>query len=119
MGFVYKIINTDTNQYYIGKKIFTNAIRRKPLKGMKRVRKDRRESNWEEYYGSCNKLLDDIERLGKHKFERRILRFCNSKFELAYWELKAQIEHDVLFDENSYNEILNVRLRRVKDGKKV
>ena len=39
-----------------------------------------------------------------------ILKFCNSKFELSYFEAKIQFEKDVLLNENYYNGIINCRI---------
>ena len=45
-GFIYRITNLKTGKYYIGKKFYWRRIRRKPLKGYKRVRIDRVESDF-------------------------------------------------------------------------
>jgi len=113
LGFVYLITNLKNDKRYIGKKQFWKQIRRKPLKGKKRVRLDRVESDWNNYYGSSNKLLADIELYGKAFFKREILTCYDSKFDLAYGELEAQMCADVLYSKEYYNEIINVRLRKV------
>lgn len=109
-GFVYEIINTTNSKSYIGKKQMVRKIRRKPLKGKKRKRIDYIESDWKSYTGSSDALNDDIENLGKDKFKFNILMFCNSKFELSYFEAKIQFEKDVLLNENYYNGIINCRI---------
>jgi len=114
IGFVYMIKHGQSGKYYIGKKGFYRAVRRKPLKGQKRIRKDKVESDWESYWGSSKKFLEYAEQEGKDKFDRIIMRFCKTKSELSYEELKAQIKHDVLNDPLSFNGIINVRLNRTK-----
>lgn len=116
-GFVYRITNLDTGRMYIGKKFYWKALRRKPLKGKKRVRIDRVESDWRCYWGSCRELLIDLERLGEHNFTREIIASYATKFDCAYQEAKLQFDLDVLFSPKYYNEIINIRLRRVSGEK--
>ena len=113
-GFVYVIYNSETKKYYIGKKFFWSKRTRPPLKGKKNKRHYVIESDWRTYWGSCNNLLNDIKLLGEDKFTRHILNCYRNKWDCAYYELKAQLKYNVLFDELSYNEIVNVRLRRRK-----
>ena len=103
-GFLYEITNNITNRKYIGKKQCLFRIKRKPLKGKKRNRIAHNESDWKSYTGSSNSLNKDIETLGKDKFTFRILRTCNCKWDLAYYEIKEQIDREVLFKEEYYNE---------------
>lgn len=113
-GFVYEITNLVTNKIYIGKKqsVFR---RKKPLrKGKKKREIVIKESDWKTYTGSNNELNRDIEALGKDKFTFKILRFCNSKWQLAYYEIEEQIKRGVLLNENFYNGIINCRLGRPK-----
>ena len=116
-GFVYCITNLKTDQYYIGKKFFHSMLTRKPLKGRKNKRHELVESNWQDYWGSCRRLQEDIQKYGKDNFKREILICCESKFELAYQEAKIQFEMEVLFDPLSYNELINIRLRKRKAKK--
>lgn len=111
-GFIYRITNTITGQYYIGKKQCSKKIKRKPLKGRVNKRISISESDWKEYTGSSNSLNEDINRLGKENFKFEILKTCRSKWELAYEEIKEQLKNDVIVDEKSYNGILNVRIGR-------
>jgi len=111
-GFVYEIINLKTGMYYIGKKNFWAKTCKKPLKGRKNKRRGIKESDWKSYWGSSPKLLADVEKYGQDGFERRMLFWCKSKFELAYIEGREQFNRDVLFDKTSYNEIINMRIRR-------
>lgn len=112
-GFVYEIKNTINDRKYIGKKFFFVEYKKPPLKksGKKRMRKFREESNWKEYYGSCNELNADIEKYGKEVFERKILTCCFTRFDCAYEEIRLQIEKEVLYKKEYYNGIINCRLR--------
>lgn len=111
-GFIYQITNKIDNKIYIGKKQCHSKIRRKPLKGKKRKRIDFVESDWKTYTSSSNELNEDIQKHGKENFEFIILKICDSKWALAYFEIKEQIEKDVLFKDNYYNGIINVRINK-------
>lgn len=109
-GFIYEIVNTISGKKYIGKKQMKRKIRRLPLKGKKRKRVDYVDSDWKTYTGSSDALNIDIAANGKDKFVFKILKFCNSKFELSYFEAKMQFEKDVLLNEDYYNGIINCRI---------
>ena len=109
-GFIYEITNLVTNKKYIGKKQCKSRLKRKPLKGKKKNRIEIKESDWKGYTSSSNDLNADILELGKEKFVFKILRTCNSKWELAYFEIKEQISRDVLLRDDYYNGIINVRI---------
>lgn len=111
-GFVYEITNTLTNKKYIGKKQCISRLKRKPLKGKTRNRINYKESDWKTYTSSSVELNEDIKKIGKEKFVFKILRVCNSKWELAYFEIKEQIERNVLLRDDYYNGIINVRIGR-------
>lgn len=109
-GFLYEITNKTNNKKYIGKKQCFMRLKRKPLKGKKRNRISSVESTWREYTSSSNDLNEDIKKLGKENFEFKILKTCNSKWELAYEEIKEQIIQNVLLRDDYYNGIINVRI---------
>jgi hypothetical protein len=109
-GFIYEITNNITNKKYIGKKQCISKIRRKPLKGKKRKRIDFKESDWKSYTSSSKDLNEDIQKYGKENFTFKIIKVCDSKWSLAYFEIKEQIDKNVLLDENYYNGIINVRI---------
>jgi len=109
-GFVYEIINLVDKKHYIGKKQCFSKKRKKPLKGKKRARLSVEESDWKTYVSSSNQLQADIKRLGIENFRFIILHACRSKWELAYKELVEQIQNEVIFREDYYNGILNVRI---------
>lgn len=109
-GFIYEIHNTVTNKKYIGKKQCQSRIKRKPLKGKKRNRIDFIESDWKSYTSSSRELNEEIEKYGKDKFLFKIIRTCDSKWALAYYEIKEQINRDVLFKDEYHNGIINCRI---------
>jgi len=111
-GFVYEITNTVTNKKYIGRKQCRKKLKRKPLKGKVNKRIEEKESDWKEYTSSSNDLNEDIVKCGKDKFVFKILKSCGSKWELAYFEIKEQLERNVLLREDYYNGIINVRIGR-------
>ena len=109
-GFIYEITNTINNKKYIGKKQCISKIRRKPLKGKTRARINYKDSDWRSYTSSSNELNNDIIKYGKENFIFKILRVCNSKWALAYYEIKEQINNEVLLRDDYYNGIINVRI---------
>lgn len=94
-GFVYLITNKITGRKYIGKKQF-NSYRSKKVKDKKRRKRYILESDWKDYWGSCEELLEDIKELGEDNFSREILRLCKTKRDLTYSEVELQIKADVL-----------------------
>jgi hypothetical protein len=109
-GFLYEITNKITNKKYIGKKQCFMRIKRKPLKGYKRNRISKSESDWKAYTSSSKELNEDIKKYGKDNFQFKIIKTCNSKWSLAYYEIKEQIDKNVLLRDDYYNGIINVRI---------
>lgn len=113
-GFIYLITNNSNNRKYIGKKQ-CRSKRKQPLRKGKKNRKSVvKETDWMSYTGSCNELNDDISKLGKHNFTFEIIKFCNSKWELGYYEICEQINREVLTKTEYYNGIINCRLGKLK-----
>ena len=112
LGFVYRIENKETGKFYIGQKKIIKVEKRPPLKGKVRKRKIVKQSDWKTYCGSSNDLKNDVKTLGEDKFKFTIIRFCDSKWECSYWELYYQMHNHVLFREDSYNGIINVRISK-------
>lgn len=108
-GFVYEIITPDGLRY-IGQKHMVKIIKRPPLKGKKRRRICKVESDWRKYVSSSNVIKEDIAKNGKKGYDFVILRFCSCKWELTYVETMIQFETDVLFDDKSLNGIINCRI---------
>jgi hypothetical protein len=108
-GFVYEITNLDNNRKYIGKKFFwATKTYQKSLKRKKR----KVESDWRDYYGSSDMLLEDLVDIGKERFDRRILKLCKTKSECAYFEAKYQFKNKVLESEEYYNSWIMVKVRK-------
>lgn len=102
IGFIYKISNIKTNEYYIGKKNIYQRRTLPPLKGYKRKRKVIKESKWQSYRSSN----DEVKSWNEEDIKLEILRFCKSKKSLTYYELQEQFSHDVLSDPLSKNDNL-------------
>lgn len=80
---------------YVGKK-FTQSIRRKPVKGKVRKRKEVSRSNWLTYTSSSKYVNEGISKFGKNAFEFEILNIYSSRAETNYGELEEQVRRDVL-----------------------
>jgi len=113
-GFIYLITNLTNNKKYIGKKQCKTVYKRPPLKGKKNKRHEIKETDWRTYTSSSRELNDDIETLGKDKFKFEIIKFCDSKWTLAYEEAKIQFEEEVLLKDEYYNGIINLRIGKRK-----
>ena len=113
-GFIYIITNLETNRKYIGKKQMVSKRTRPPLKGKKRKRIEFVESDWRTYVSSSNEMVNDMQKIGKENFKFEILRFCDNKSQLAYYEAKEQFDREVLIKEEYYNGMINLRLSKIK-----
>lgn len=115
-GFIYKITNKTNNKKYIGKKQCFYIRKKQPLKGKKNKRHVIEETDWKIYTSSSTELNNDIKLLGKENFKFEILQWCNSKWQLAYYEAKAQFDEEVLLSDDYYNGIINLRIgKKPKD----
>lgn len=129
IGFVYKVCDL-SGKCYIGKKglyskrnieVSENVYNKlkasgKPVKRTKNKRLSKGgkggtvwrfkkivegESDWLNYNSSNHKL----QKLAKKvKLDKEILRFCFTKKELTYYEVKYQMQYEVLESNNWYNE---------------
>ena len=109
-GFVYLITNLTNGKKYIGKKNFWTVKKLPPLKGKVNRRHKLVATDWQDYYGSSDKLKADIQQLGKHAFKREILKLCANKTMMSYWETKLQFDYDVLTRTDFYNEFISCRI---------
>ena len=109
-AFVYLITNITNGMMYVGKKLSKFKTTKKPHKGRKNKRRGTKESDWRTYWGSSEKLIADIEKLGGDKFTREILYYCPSRGVASYLEAREQFERKVLEVDDYYNGIINVRI---------
>lgn len=115
-GFIYKITNTETGEYYIGKKQVVSVRKRnfgkKEIaaledKRMKKYEMVVKESDWKTYRSSNGTVKNWFSTTeGSAKCNLEILRFCSNKKSLTYYELQEQFSHDVLGDELALNDNL-------------
>jgi len=109
-GFVYIITELDTGKKYIGKKNFWKPkVLPKNSKRNRRVR-TRVESDWRTYYGSNTSLQTLKESKGPENYRRDIIRLCETKGEMSYYEAKAQFDNNVLFSDEWYNEFIGCKI---------
>lgn len=118
IGFVYIINNTISGRMYIGKKLFLFAkttkktIKLKNGKKKKKKIKSKKESDWQDYWGSNLELLEDVKKLGKDKFTREILYYCKTKAIMSYVEAREQYNRKVLESTNYYNGIMQIKIHK-------
>ena len=109
-GFVYLITDVATNKKYIGKKLFWNTRKLKPLKGKTRRRTQIVESNWQNYYGSNEELQQLVETSHAERFEREILHLCEKKGIMSYLEAREQFDRNVLLSDEYYNNFIGCKI---------
>ena len=109
-GFVYLITDLKNNKKYVGKKNLWSVRKLPPLKGQKRRRTKKLESDWQNYFGSNEEVKMLVENDGRERFKREILRLCKSKGEMTYFEMKEQIDREVLFRDDYYNEFIGGKI---------
>ena len=87
------------------------STRTKLIKGKRK--KVKLDSDWQTYYGSNAELKEDVKTLGGHLFNREIFKLCKSKGTANYWEMKYQIQHEVLErPDDYYNQWIIVKVHR-------
>lgn len=99
-AFVYVVTNLKDGRRYIGKKVFVNFVKYPPLKGRKNKRIKRKESNWKEYWGSSDEVVQDITDLGYEHFSREILVICEKRSQANYVEEYFLYKFNVLHATN-------------------
>lgn len=115
IGFIYKITNGKTGEYYIGKKNVLSTRKRKFGKKEIALLSDKRlktyemitsQSDWKSYRSSNKQVQEWFKDTENDQLELRILRFCSSTKSLTYYELQEQFSHDVLGDIRALNDNL-------------
>lgn len=110
VGFVYCITEEESGKKYIGKKFFWSVRRLPPLKGKKRKRIVKKESDWKNYFGSNEQLKLLVEERGELFYHREILKLCKTKGECSYYETKAQFDRSVLLRDDYFNEFIGCKI---------
>tara|TARA_B110000902_G_C14187657_1_gene542944 strand:+ start:866 stop:1273 length:408 start_codon:yes stop_codon:yes gene_type:complete len=110
MGFVYLITDLVANKKYVGKKLFWNKRKLKPLKGKTRRRIQVVESDWKNYYGSNGELQLIVETSDAERFEREILHLCTKKGIMSYLEAREQFDRNVLLSDKYYNNFIGCKI---------
>ena len=107
IGFVYRIYNNQTKQYYIGIKQLKKKVTKPPLQGKKRKRITYKESDWKTYNSSGN-LKYDIEQHPEN-YQFSILSLHKTISDLKIEETHQIIHH--VKDPLCVNQMINIRLR--------
>ncbi len=68
------------------------------------------DSDLRDFYGSNDKLNEDVTNLGPDNFKREILYYCNSKAQCSYIEAREQFSRKVLESTDYYNGQISVRV---------
>ena len=103
-GFIYQATYVPTNEKYLGKKVLFFNRTLPPLKGTKRKRKVVKESDWQTYYGSHEKIKTLLKENKQEDFQREILEFAFNKKHLTYLETKYLFCNNVLENEEYIND---------------
>lgn len=110
VGFVYLITDLSNGKKYVGKKTLMSKRKLPPLKGKTRRRTKIIETDWQDYYGSSEEVKALVEDRGRDQFKREILHLCKGKGEMSYLELKEQIDREVLFKDEYYNQFVGAKI---------
>lgn len=94
-GFIYRIIEKDTNMHYIGKKQFHSYLK-KAVKGKKNKKSVIKENDWKSYTSSSIRLNNEIESKGLENYIFLIESLHKTRGSLFYAEVERQISENVL-----------------------
>ncbi|MCR6739090.1 hypothetical protein NVV56_09325 [Aeromonas dhakensis] len=102
IGFVYRLTNIKTGQWYIGVKNRYSLRKETKKSSPKYGKKVKKESDWKTYQSSSviasQWPIEDV--------HCEVLYLCSSKYEMAYREIQALIESNALRDRQSLNVML-------------
>ena len=90
-GFVYHIHCNTTDRDYIGRKYFWSFRKKRGAS-----RRNKSESDWKKYYGSCPELKEDVDKYGRENFTRTILSLHKTKGKTNFEETRQLFAHNVL-----------------------
>lgn len=115
IGFIYIITNNNDGRRYIGKKLLTKAGTEKKLlkNGTKKTVKCRKQSDWKNYWSSCDELKKDIQEYSENTFTRDIICFTFSLTTHTYLENKYLYKYEVLESNKFYNGNISSKLFKV------
>lgn len=108
-GFVYEIKNLASGRKYIGRKYFTQAGTKQVNGKRKKIRKT---SNWENYWGSNKKLIEEMDKVGRQIYQRTIIHLCYSRSECSYWETYEIFKSHALIGNDYYNDWVSCKIRK-------
>ena len=117
IGFIYKIQNKFTGEFYIGRKSLYSHRKLPPLKGFKRKRKVVKETNWKDYQSSNS----EVKKWEHDSISKSILRFCKTKKAMTYYESEEQIKHNALGNTACKNDNILGKFftKDLEDGKEI
>ena len=101
-GFVYRIDNKKTGQYYIGKKGFWSRVKETKKSSPKYGKRVTKESNWKNYHSSNTEVqgwpLSDC--------VCSVLYLCGTKYELGYREIESLVQAHALREPKCLNQMM-------------
>lgn len=111
IGFLYKIIEVDSDMSYIGIKKFWNKTKYPALKGRKNKRCFMRESHWRTY-NSSNLELEKKILANPSNYRKVIVKFCETITDMKCNEAFFQLQYyvDGKWDK-LFNQMVNLRVR--------
>ena len=115
-GYIYEIVCTINNRRYVGKKQFRFLRKKKPLKGRVNKRHSYVDSDWRLYTSSSKHVHNLIDSCGLCNFTFTIIKLCDNKSQLSYYETYFMIHKEVMTLRDASGELvyLNKQIPAVK-----